>query len=187
MLSEEQQKLVEDNMNLVFYYLHKKNIPMDLCDVGFISLCKAAKAYNKDSKFKFATFALKVIKNDYAMLIRNQEKVKFEQTQVSLHQVIYSSSDEDIYLIDTISSESKIDKDLILDELITNLRDYMGTLPLRDQIIISDYLADITQRETANKLNVSQAQVSRLRKKLFAKFKSEYYSDIHINEMKELI
>ena len=187
MLSEEQKKLVEDNINLVFYYLHKKHISMDLCDVGYISLCKAARSYKPNKGWAFTTYAMKVMANDYMMLNRNMNKVKFEQSILSLDTPISSDSEKDLYLIDTVRSNFSIEKELFMKDLYDNLNEFMSKLSYRQEVILQDFFNDVTQNETAAKIGYSQAQVSRVRKNLLSQFKKEYYPNIHIKDIEEMI
>lgn len=187
MLSEEQRKLVEDNINLVFYYLHKYRIPMDQCDIGYIALCKAALTYKPNKGWAFSTYALRIIQNDYLALIRNMKKVKFEQSLLSLDTPLTSDTDKELCLLDTIHSNFTIERELFMQDLYNNLSEFMSKLSYRQEVILTDFLNEVTQKETGKKIGFSQAQVSRVLKSLLSQFRKEYYPDIHIKDIEEMI
>ena len=72
-------------------------------------------------------------------------------------------------------------------DLYNNLNEFMNKLSYRQEVILQDFFNDVTQNETAAKIGYSQAQVSRVRKNLLSQFKKEYYPNIHIKDIEEMI
>lgn len=86
-----------------------------------------------------------------------------------LYEVIHHDDGNPVMLIDKIESEDK-DEDKILDRI--TLKEMVSKLPIRErQIVIMRYFQDKTQNEIAEKLNISQVQVSRIEKKILSKLK----------------
>lgn len=82
------------------------------------------------------------------------------QTPTSIHETVFQDEGDPIYILDQLSTESELD-DIWFDKLL--LRDVLCKLPLRfKQIILMRFFQDITQMEVAEKLGISQVQVSRL-------------------------
>lgn len=74
-----------------------------------------------------------------------------------------------------------------MQDLYNNLSEFMSKLSYRQEVILTDFLNEVTQKETAKKIGFSQAQVSRVLKSLLSQFKKEYYPDIHIKDIEEMI
>ena len=75
-MTEEQKKLVEDNHNLIYFVLHKHNLPIDeYYDILAISLCKSGIHYD-ENKSKFSTFAVYNMEQDLKMEFRRNEALK---------------------------------------------------------------------------------------------------------------
>lgn len=99
MLTLEQQKLVEDNHNLIYWFVNKKNLDIEeYYDLFAISLCETALRFNP-TKGKFSTLAIYMFNNVYVQQIResNQLKKVPKQNMVTLesYDVLHMSKDVD--------------------------------------------------------------------------------------------
>ncbi len=78
MLSEEQQKLVEENHNLIYSFLKSRKLSLDAVEDWYgaaaIGLCKAAIAYDKKRKAKFTTFAYLAMETEVRQVMRRNRK-----------------------------------------------------------------------------------------------------------------
>lgn len=100
--------------------------------------------------------ALKISEYDIRLSLYSLEE------PLSINEPVYDSSDNTLYLIDEISNENSIDNKK--EDLIA-LKEALENLPNRErEVLVLRYLVGATQNEIADKLSVSQAQVSRIEK-----------------------
>ena len=186
MLSDEQRKLVEDNMNLVYFYIHKHHLSLDLSDLAFIALCKAALHFDPSRGFKFNTYALRAIENEIALYFRKSgNKILINEINESEFK-IKLPDDTDASIFDYV--ESDLDNKLRAISVYENIDDFTESLSDRDKLIFTSVLFKLkTQNELAKELNYSQAQVSRIFKNLRLKFIDKYYKGMTLDDVKEEI
>lgn len=172
-------ELIERNLRLVVYIAQKfENTKLnidDLTSVGTIGLIKAVKFFNADKQIKFATFASRCIENEILMFLRKNNKV-----DVSLDEPLSTDKDgNELVLGDLIGTDSEIVYKSIESKVeIEILAELINRLPPREKFIMKlRYgLADskeYTQKEVADKLNISQSYISRIEKKVLLKLKGE--------------
>jgi len=136
----------------------------DLVAIGMLGLFKAAKTFDETKGFMFATYATKVIYFQIAMALR---KFNREPLQVSLDSIVVCDKNEhdDMTIEDTLSDENGyIAFDTVED--MYDIQQLKKRLSFRDSQLIDCLLLGLTQIEISEKLNLSQAYVSRLIKKL---------------------
>ena len=177
---ESVDKLVEDNAGLVYAQLHKFNRAYDddAISYAFEGLWNAAKTYDSSKKVAFSTYASVCIYNSIGCYLRSIGR-QSSVVIIPLEEPI--SDDNNLLLIDTISSDDTLESDLLKRELYVKLYEAFdavrATLPVGvSQDIIdlwreSDFTA--TQRELANATGVSQAHVSRTLSAFKHKLKQE--------------
>lgn len=176
------QHLVEHNLRLVVYISRRfENTGTgleDLISIGTIGLIKAIGTYNPDKKIKLATYASRCIENEILMHIR---KISNQKTEVSLDEPINMDCDgNELLLSDVLGT----DEDMILRPLEDDvdmrvLRDALGQLPSRErEIVLMRYglegRKELTQKEVAQKMGISQSYISRLEKKIMLRLKKEF-------------
>lgn len=174
-------KLIEHNLRLVAhivrkYYASCKN-QEDLISVGTIGLIKAIDSFNFFNGARFATYAAKCIQNEILMLFRSQKKLGYE---VSLNDTIDIDKDGNpLTYIDIVCTEDTIaediDKKIKINKALEYIRDRLDDR--EKQIIIMRYglgnTKAYTQREVAQKLDISRSYVSRIEKSVLEKI-NEY-------------
>ena len=174
-------KLIEHNLRLVAhivrkYYVSCKN-QEDLISVGTIGLIKAIDSFNFSNGARFATYAAKCIQNEILMLFRSQKKLGYE---VSLNDTIDIDKDGNpLTYIDIVCTEDTIaediDKKIKINKALEYIRDKLDDR--EKQIIIMRYglgnTKAYTQREVAQKLDISRSYVSRIEKSVLEKI-NEY-------------
>ena len=173
-------KLIEHNLRLVAhivkkYYSQSKNQD-DLTSIGTIGLIKAVDTYKEGNGTRFATYASKCIQNEILMYFRSRKKLSQE---VSLSDTIDIDKDGNpLTYMDIISAPDTIAEELDLKIMSEQAVRIISTcLDSREKkIIIYRYglMGDkpLTQRELADKLNISRSYVSRIEKSALNKIKS---------------
>ena len=175
------QRLIEHNLRLVVFIARRfENTGInleDLISIGTIGLIKAVGTYRRDKNIKLATYSSRCIENEILMHIR---KISGQKAEVSLDEPINMDYDGNELLLsdilgtdgDVVSSELEDDVDLCL------LRQALQGLPTRErEIVLMRYGLDgrkeLTQKEVANKMGISQSYISRLEKRIMRRLKEE--------------
>ena len=176
------QRLVEHNLRLVVYIARRfENTGInleDLISIGTIGLIKAIGTYRMDKKIKLATYASRCIENEILMHIR---KTANQKTEVSLDEPINMDGDgNELLLSDILGTE----EDMILRPLeddvdICVLRQALRELPDREREIVCmryglEGRKELTQKEVAQKMGISQSYISRLEKRILQRLKKEF-------------
>ena len=173
--------LIEHNLRLVVFIAKRfENTGIyieDLISIGTIGLIKGISTYRSDKNIKLATYASRCIENEILMYIRKTAPLKAE---VSLDEPINMDYDGNELLLSDILGT---DEDLILrpmedDVDIQILRQAVGELPEREkEIVFMRYglggRQELTQKEVAQIMGISQSYISRLEKRIMQKLKKE--------------
>ena len=176
------QRLVEHNLRLVVYISRRfesTGINLeDLISIGTIGLIKAVGTYRLDKKIKLATYASRCIENEILMYIR---KTANQKTEVSLDEPINMDCDGNELLLSDIlgTDEDTVLRPLEEDVELRVLRHALGELPERErEIILMRYglegRGELTQKEVAQKMGISQSYISRLEKRIMLRLKKEF-------------
>ena len=184
-MSKEQAKkqLIEHNLRLVVYLAKKfENTGVcveDLISIGTIGLIKGINTFNPEKKIKLATYASRCIENEILMYLRRNNRVKLE---VSFDEPLNTDWDGNELLLSDIlgTDEDVIYKDLETEVEISLLKKAMLSLNERKRQIIELRFGvnrvenkELTQKEVADILGISQSYISRLEKKIMARLKKE--------------
>lgn len=175
--------LIEHNLRLVVYIAKKfDNTGVgveDLISIGTIGLIKAINTYNPDKNIKLATYASRCIENEILMYLRRNSKRKME---VSIDEPLNVDWDGNELLLSDIlgTDEDVIYKD-IEDEIERKLLNKaIDKLSAREKTIVelrfglnSRDGSEMTQKEVADLLGISQSYISRLEKKIISRLKKE--------------
>ena len=184
-MSKEQAKkqLIEHNLRLVVYLAKKfENTGVcveDLISIGTIGLIKGINTFNPEKKIKLATYASRCIENEILMYLRRNNRVKLE---VSFDETLNTYWDGNELLLSDIlgTDEDVIYKDLETEVEISLLKKAMLSLNERERQIIELRFGvnrvenkELTQKEVADILGISQSYISRLEKKIMERLKKE--------------
>ena len=184
-MSKEQAKkqLIEHNLRLVVYLAKKfENTGVcveDLISIGTIGLIKGINTFNPEKNIKLATYASRCIENEILMYLRRNNRVKLE---VSFDEPLNTDWDGNELLLSDIlgTDEDVIYKDLETEVEISLLKKAMLSLNERERQIIELRFGvnrvenkELTQKEVADILGISQSYISRLEKKIMARLKKE--------------
>lgn len=175
-------QLVEHNLRLVVYIARRfENTGIlleDLISIGTIGLMKAISTYRLDKKIKLATYASRCIENEILMFIRKTAK---EKTEVSLDEPINLDGDGNELLLGDIlgTEEDVVFKPLEEDVDLTVLRQSLRELPQRERELINmrfglEGRREMTQKEAAQQMGISQSYISRLEKRIMQRLKKEF-------------
>ena len=167
-------KLIEHNLRLVVYlskkYESTKIDLEDLVSIGSIGLIKAINTYKNDKNIKLATYASRCIDNEILMYLRKNKK---RNADVSLDDSLsFDSEGNELKLADILGTEDDIvTKDVEKDDVKRIILEEIEKLKNRDkQIIYLRYglngYEELTQKEVADKLGISQSYISRIEKKI---------------------
>lgn len=170
-------KLIEHNLRLVVFLAKKyENTKIDLEDlvsIGTIGLIKGVNTYQNDKNIKLATYASRCIDNEILMYLR---KTKRKRTEVSFEDSLsYDAEGNELHLEDVLGTDGDIVTKPIEDELDKYLMyREVSKLPLRDKEIIElryglNGKKELTQKEVAKLLGISQSYISRIEKKVIKK------------------
>ena len=184
-MSKEQAKkqLIEHNLRLVVYLAKKfENTGVcveDLISIGTIGLIKGINTFKPEKKIKLATYASRCIENEILMYLRRNNRVKLE---VSFDEPLNTDWDGNELLLSDIlgTDEDVIYKDIETEVEISLLKKAMLSLNERERQIIELRFGvnrvenkELTQKEVADILGISQSYISRLEKKIMARLKKE--------------
>ncbi len=176
------QKLVEHNLRLVVYIARRfENTGInieDLISIGTIGLMKAIGTYRLEKKIKLATYASRCIENEILMYIR---KTANQKTEISLDEPINMDCDGNELLLSDIlgTDEDAISRPLEEDVDKKVLRQALETLPPREQEIVFlrfglEGRKELTQKEVAQAMGISQSYISRLEKRILQRLRKEF-------------
>lgn len=175
--------LIEHNLRLVVYIAKKfDNTGVgveDLISIGTIGLIKSINTFKPDKNIKLATYASRCIENEILMYLRRNSRTRMEVSideplnvdwdgnELLLSDIL--GTDEDVIYKDI---ESEVERKLLLkaveklserERTIVNLRFGLGEGNDRE----------MTQKEVAALLGISQSYISRLEKKIMKRLKRE--------------
>ena len=174
--------LIEHNLRLVVYIARRfENTGVDLDDlisVGTIGLIKAVGSFNADKNIKLATYASRCIENEILMHLRRTVRLKSE---VSFDEPLNTDWEgNELLLSDVIGTES----DIVFKKIENNvelelLKQALTKLNNRErEIMVLRYglsgQDELTQREVADMMGISQSYISRLEKKIISRLKKEF-------------
>ena len=175
--------LIEHNLRLVVYIAKKfDNTGVgveDLISIGTIGLIKAINTFNPSKKIKLATYASRCIENEILMYLRRNSKTKME---VSIDEPLNVDWDGNELLLSDIlgTEEDTIYRDLEDEAERKILFRALNKLSGREKLIVRMRFGldhpegkEMTQKEVADQLGISQSYISRLEKKIMHRLRME--------------
>lgn len=180
--------LIEHNLRLVVYIAKKfDNTGIgveDLISIGTIGLIKSINTYNPGKNIKLATYASRCIENEILMYLRRNNKTKLE---VSIDEPLNVDWDGNELLLSDIlgTDEDIIYRDIENEVERKVLKSAIGKLSERERTIINLRFGldkedgeEMTQKEVAGMLGISQSYISRLEKKIMKRLKREMSKEV---------
>lgn len=178
---EVKQTLIERNLRLVVYIARKfENTGVcieDLISIGTIGLIKAVNTFDAGKKIKLATYASRCIENEILMYLR---KNSAQRTEVSFDEPLNTDWDgKELLLSDVLGTDSDVVMRPIEADVDRQLlQTAVSRLSSRERDIITmrfglGGVKELTQKEVADRLGISQSYISRLEKRIIARLKRE--------------
>lgn len=179
---EAEQILIEHNLRLVVYIAKRfENTGImndDLISIGSIGLIKAIKTFRADKNIKLATYASRCIENEILMFLR---KCNVQKNEISLDEPLNTDWDgNELLLSDILGTDNdSVCKDIEYDEEKQILITAMSKLSSREKQIMElrfgiNREKEMTQKEVADLLGISQSYISRLEKKIIVRLRKEF-------------
>ena len=175
------QLLIERNLRLVVFIARRfENTGInleDLISIGTIGLIKAISTYRRDKNIKLATYASRCIENEILMYIR---KIANQKNEISLDEPINMDYDGNELLLSDIlgTDEDMVMRPLEDDVDLCLLRQAVTELPAREREIVLmrfglEGQQELTQKEVACQLGISQSYISRLEKRILLRLRKD--------------
>lgn len=178
---ESKSILIEHNLRLVAYIAKRfentgANIE-ELISIGTVGLMKAVSTFNAEKNIKLATYASRCIENEILMFIR---KTSSQRREVSIDEPLSVDWDgNELLLSDILGSEADtVTKEMEEDEERRIVRGAVADLSARERVIVELRYGllngvELTQKEVADTLGISQSYISRLEKKIMSRLRKK--------------
>ena len=174
-------ELIEHNLRLVVYIAQKfDNTGVgveDLISIGTIGLIKAINTFNPEKKIKLATYASRCIENEILMYLRKNSS---QRTEVSFDEPLNTDWDgKELLLSDVLGTEGDVVMRPIEEDVDRQLlQTAVSHLSPRERDIITMRFGlggakELTQKEVADRLGISQSYISRLEKRIILRLRRE--------------
>ena len=160
MTKEEINSLILENEKLAYSIVHKYRNKFkidyeDLKSTAILGLVKAANTFDSCKNTKFSSYAYIVIENEILMVLRSESKLNRITS--------YNENIKDnLTLLDVLDGGEYFEDLFIASQQVAALINYIDELPNRLKIIVNLVLEGYTQIEIAERLDISQSQVSML-------------------------
>lgn len=179
-------KLIEHNLRLVVYIAKKFESTgiyiEDLVSIGTIGLIKAINTFRSDKNIKLATYASRCIENEILMYIRKNSQSRGD---ISIDEPLNVDWDGNELLLSDVlgNEEDTVSYELEQAEERRIIREAVSKLEERERLIIEMRYGlfgrkEMTQKDVADKLGISQSYISRLEKKIILQLKEEIQNKI---------
>ena len=175
------RELIEHNLRLVVYISKRfENTGInieDLISIGTIGLIKAVNTFNSGKKIKLATYASRCIENEILMYLR---KISSQRTEVSFDEPLNTDWDgKELLLSDVLGTEGDVVMRPIEEDVDRQLlQTAVSHLSPRERDIITMRFGlggakELTQKEVADRLGISQSYISRLEKRIILRLRRD--------------
>ena len=181
------QTLIERNLRLVVYIAKRfENTGVsieELISIGTVGLMKAVSSFNIEKNIRLATYASRCIENEILMFLRKKTSRKKE---LSIDEPLTVDWDgNELLWSDVLGSDPDVvSRGMEEDEERRALLSAVGTLSERERVIIEMRYGlrgedELTQKEVADALGISQSYISRLEKKIILNLKRQIETKIN--------
>ena len=178
---ESRDTLIVHNLRLVVYIARKFDTVNagieDLISIGTIGLIKAVNTFCPERNIKLATYASRCIENEILMYLR---KSSSQKNEISIDEPLNIDWDgNELLLSDVLGSDGdEVGRGVELEDERSLLNGFIKELPPREKQIMEMRFGlqgeeELTQKQVATKLGISQSYISRLEKKIMKRLKKE--------------
>ena len=176
------EKLIVHNLRLVVYIAKKFESTGicvdDLVSIGTIGLIKAVNTFSPEKNIKLATYASRCIENEILMFLRKSSQ---HRNDISIDEPLNIDWDGNELLLSDIlgTDEDTVNSSIEDDAEKAVLRETVASLPQRERIIMEMRFGmktgkEMTQKEVADVIGISQSYISRLEKRIMLRLKKEF-------------
>lgn len=166
-ITKEQEKLIEENHNLIYSFLQKYNLSVeDYYDLAAIGLCKAGMNFNGNIS-KFSTYAYEWMFGSVFSEIRKEKRMKKIPDSLMFYyqaELENNNGGDTSVFMNYVSSKENVEEEVLSK---VHLNKYLKKLKEKEKQIIILLYKGYNQIETGKIMGCSQAQVSKVRKKLY--------------------
>lgn len=176
--------LIEHNLRLVVYIAKRyETNPIfmeDLISIGSIGLIKAVNTFRRDKNIKLVTYASRCIENEILMFLRKKSRQRLEVSFDEPLNIDYDGNE--LLLSDVLGTEDDVvTREFEKNENKRELMKAMRGLKERERIILQMRYGieheELTQKDIAKRLGISQSYISRLEKRILQKLKTQMQMD----------
>ena len=167
MMTEEQKLLVENNHNLIYFMIHKMNESVEeYYDLAAIALCKAAISYQSDNG-SFSNYACRCIRNEILLDHRARMMPKRWMNEYLISydapSVVQNEDGEESILLDQLKSFESVENEALSRIMYLEVVAELGKI---DSKVLKFFEMGLKQREIAEIMGVTQANVSRVKRRV---------------------
>ncbi len=171
--------LIEHNLRLVVYIAKRyETNPIfmeDLISIGTIGLIKAVNTFKRDKNIKLVTYASRCIENEILMFLRKKSRRK---TEISFDEPLNVDYDgNELLLSDILGTEGDVAESFYAEEDKRQLLKAMSKLKENERMILEMRYGinheELTQKDIADQLGISQSYISRLEKRIIQKLRNQ--------------
>ena len=178
-----EEKLILDNINLIYMVLKRYGLYKDLeeyFDIGMIGLVRGAKNFDASKGYAPSTYLVSCITAEVLKYCRGQLRAKRGGgvKDISIYTPVNAAGRE-ICLLETIPSNENIEENMLQAEKLELMYKELSKLKERDKFIICSYYEllgyeKLSQKEIAKKIGIGQAGVCRVIKKFIKEVRRKY-------------
>ncbi len=164
------EQVILNNLGIISIILKQLNLNSfdeDLFSIGIIGVVKTVNTFNPDKGVKFSAYATPIIRNEILMTLRKKRIIP----KFSLNDTFQLGNGEEVLYADVIADSRMFEEEVIADVQAKQMFDFLNE---REKQIISLKMSGKTQSEVAEICGVSQAQVSRIIKNAYKKYKRKF-------------
>lgn len=172
-MTDEQKKLAEDNLNLVYYYMNQHKLDYETYyDILCIKLCEAAKVYDETMGYQFSSLAYKYFASGVNKHIVEQNLRKNKCEGGVLHWEALGP-DWDLDCLDILKTGEPTPEELyIARELIENLMSCCETD--KERMILRYAIENKSMQPIADKYGISRQAINKTKKRVFQRYRERY-------------
>lgn len=166
-MTAEQQKLCEDNHGLIYGFIARFGLPIDeYYGIAAMGFCRAAMSYN--GKYKFSTYADRCMRNELFNAFKRDNRQSRKPQQALIYMNSCVSQNMSCSFENVISSQADVEETILSNEAVKTIIQHFDQ---REKIMVSMLLKGHTEREIAEKLEMTPQNVNLIKKKLRLKLK----------------
>lgn len=171
------QRMIEGNIRIAIHVAKKFEgtlDPDDLIGVSALALVKAADSFEPSIGTRFSTYAARVIENEILMALRRNKK---SGNDISIYAPINTDGEGNEYEIWEVLGDPKPEKQVEAIENEDFIRIISEGLDDRERYVIAQWVDGVRQKNIADRLGITQPQVSRIMKRALRKMRERSESN----------